>query len=122
MKLGELRAAIRKSKAAPAIKASIGGSPVMLLLLQKGAVLDALETAFPGGKAVETGLEFDEGSGLISGPPILEAIASARSLSNAECEELAAKMDDHRRVPAFVPIIDLDVPAISTPKPLILDI
>ena len=77
MKLGELRAAIRKSKAAPSIQASIGGSAVMLLLLQKGAILDALEMAFPGGKAVETGLEFDDASGLISGPPILEAIAVA---------------------------------------------
>lgn len=77
MKLGELRAAIRKSKAAPAIQASIGGSPTMLLLLQKGSILDALELAFPGGKAVETGLEFDDASGLISGPPILEAIAAA---------------------------------------------
>jgi hypothetical protein len=117
MKLGELRAAIRKSKAAPAIQASIGGSPAMLLLLQKGSILNALELAFPGGKAVETGLEFDDSSGLISGPPILEAIGAAAATPTI------VKFGDSRdfALSSAPTIIDLESPS-KSPTALVLDI
>lgn len=94
MKLGELRAAIRKSKLAPSVEVSIAGSPLMRLLLQKGSVLGELDTAFPGGKPTETGLNFDEATGLISGPPILEHIERTQLISATPVADGLAEVDD----------------------------
>lgn len=65
MKLGELRAAIRKTKGAPFMDvAAIGPSGVTLrLVLQKTPLLEELDRAYPGGKAAETGMTFDVASG-----------------------------------------------------------
>ncbi|RWE37461.1 hypothetical protein [Mesorhizobium sp.] len=65
MKLGELRAAIRKTKGAPFMDvAAIGPSGATLrLVLQKTPLLEELDRAFPGGKAAETGMTFDVASG-----------------------------------------------------------
>lgn len=66
MKLGELRAAIRSTKGNPIAHVTFyEGGPTIPFALQKASVLTELETAFPGGKAVETGLTFDEKTGVL---------------------------------------------------------
>lgn len=66
MKLGELRGAIRKTKGNPFITMSIDGKPLSLYL-QKTPLLEELDRVFPGGKAVETGLEFDPETAYLDG-------------------------------------------------------
>lgn len=70
MKLGQLRAAIRNFKGNPYVNVfpipnSDGG---MVLHLQKTPLLKELDRVYPGGKAVETGLDFEEKTGLLRSP------------------------------------------------------
>ena len=77
MKLGELRGMIRKTKGAPLIITTLGGV-TMTLSLMKTPLLEELERAFPGGKAAETNLNFDEATGVITMHNVLgEAIEKA---------------------------------------------
>lgn len=64
MKLGELRGLIRKTKGSPAVRVRLGEADLNLLI-QKTPLLEELEKAFPGGKMVETGLTFNDGTGLL---------------------------------------------------------
>ena len=68
MKLGQLRASIRAAKGVlPTIEVALyPGAPVIPFALQKASLLEELEKAFPGGKATETGLTFDEKTGMLS--------------------------------------------------------
>lgn len=62
MKLGQLKAAIRGTKGNPYIETALTeGGPKIRLFLQKSSLLEELEVAYPGGKAVETGLLFNDG-------------------------------------------------------------
>lgn len=60
MKLGELKAAIRKHVGAPKIYVQVGGVMRAELEVVKGVLLEQLDLAFPGGKACETGLRLCE--------------------------------------------------------------
>lgn len=78
MRLGELRAAVRKTKKEVFIRAALGpGIPVLSLVLQKKALYDQLEAVFPDGKGQETGLLFDESNGQIRAEagPAVETVA-----------------------------------------------
>lgn len=66
MKLGELRGIIRKTKGNPSIKITMGNATsAMTLPLQKVPLLDALGEAFNNAGTAETGIEFDERTGLL---------------------------------------------------------
>ena len=74
MKLGNLKAAIRATKGNPLIVTALfSDGPVLTLALQKTALLDELDRAYPGGKAVETDLTFDEKTGILR--PTDDAVA-----------------------------------------------
>ena len=67
MKLGNLKAAIRATKGNPIIETRLfSDGPMLSLALQKTALLEELDRAYPGGKAVETDLVFDEKTGVLS--------------------------------------------------------
>lgn len=68
MKLGELRGAIRNARGVnPFIRVALATDiPPINFVLQKGALYEALDTAFPDGKGQETGLTFDPDNGLLS--------------------------------------------------------
>lgn len=66
MKLGDLRGAIRKTKGNPFVRVTLGpGIPPMNLVLQKGALFESLDTAFPDGRGQETGLSYDPENGML---------------------------------------------------------
>ena len=67
MKLGNLKAAIRATKGNPIIETRLfTDGPTLSLALQKTALLEELDRAYPGGKAVETDLTFDEKTCVLS--------------------------------------------------------
>lgn len=70
MKLGELRAAIRKTKETPFVNIYPfpGTDKGFRFALQKTPLLAELERVYPGGKAVETGLEFNVDTGKLNCP------------------------------------------------------
>jgi len=82
MKLGELRAAIRKTKGAVSIELSPTPNTDlrMNLSLQKTTLLEELERVYGGKKSTETGMEFDADSGFIRP-------AGSKALSNAPEED-----------------------------------
>jgi hypothetical protein len=65
MKLGELRGAIRKTKGNPWFDCYPfpGTDKTFRFYLQKTPLLEELDKAYPGGKAVETQLSFDAETG-----------------------------------------------------------
>lgn len=67
MKVGELRGAIRKTKGNPYINVYPfpGTDQGFRFYLQKTPLLEELERVYPGGKTVETGLEFNVETGLL---------------------------------------------------------
>ena len=74
MKLGNLKAAIRATKGNPIIETRLfSDGPMLSLALQKTALLEELDRAYPGGKAVETDLVFDEKTGVLR--PTVDAVA-----------------------------------------------
>lgn len=56
MKLGNLKSSIRSTKGSPVLQIELSPGTVTTLALMKGPLLEALDGAFPGGKAVETGM------------------------------------------------------------------
>lgn len=56
MKLGSLKSAIRSTKGSPTLRVEVMPGVLATLALMKGPLQEALDAAFPGGKAVETGL------------------------------------------------------------------
>lgn len=67
MKLGELRAAIRKTKGNPHINIYPwpGTDKGLRIVAQKTELLKELERVYPGGKSTETGMEFVENTGML---------------------------------------------------------
>ncbi|MER9833418.1 hypothetical protein NKJ28_00375 [Mesorhizobium sp. M0145] len=67
MRLGELRGLIRKTKGSPYVNVYPfpGTDKGFRLVLQKTPLLEELERVYPGGKAVETGLEFNVETGML---------------------------------------------------------
>ncbi|UUV43233.1 hypothetical protein RCCWILLIS_61 [Rhodobacter phage RcCWillis] len=89
MKLGPLRAAIRGTKGNPLIVTRLtADGPEITLALQKTLLLTSLEDAYPGGKAVETGLTFDEGTGILQAEGGAVAAPSAPAAIPAAPEPL----------------------------------
>lgn len=82
MKLGELKALIRKTKGNPSINV-VFGARQMNFQIMKGPLLDQLDAAFPGGKAVETHLRFDEDSNILieEGKPFGDEVVNALKVS-----------------------------------------
>lgn len=105
MKLGELRGLIRKTKGNPILKTAALGGVAMTLPLQKSPLLDELERAFPGGKAVETGLTFDEATGLLS------SVASGGHVASEPAAAAIIAEDD---------LLVSDAPAVSTDDDLLV--
>jgi hypothetical protein len=73
MKLGSLKAAIRDLKVAPKVVIGLGDA-VVDIYAQKAPLLTELDRAFPGGKAVETGLQLDENGYLTAAPEPAAAV------------------------------------------------
>ena len=59
MKLGNLKSSIRSTKGSPVLQIELSPGTVTTLALMKGPLLEALDAAFPGGKAVETGMTLE---------------------------------------------------------------
>jgi len=70
LKLGELRGLIRKTKGNPHINVYPfpGTDKGFTFYLQKTPLLEELDRVYPGGKAVETDLEFNVDTGLLRCP------------------------------------------------------
>lgn len=66
MKLSEIRSAIRKVKGNPSIVVELTAGVPLTLMLQKTPLLDELGRAFNSERTAETGLTFDEDTGVIS--------------------------------------------------------
>ena len=94
MKLGNLKAAIRATKGNPVIETKLfADGPTLTLALQKTALLEELDRAYPGGKAVETDLVFNEKTGVLQ--PTADAVAHVDrdSYKDAAPEPLDEPMD-----------------------------
>lgn len=133
MKLGELKANIRKTKGSPLLRIALTPGAVGTVALLKSPLLEALDAMYPGGKAVETGLVFeivgdnamirseasDEPYGIVgaAGPllEIMEAPAKAAGGENL--------LDLGEAAPTLSPgLLDLDAPAPATKSPMLLDL
>ena len=94
MKLGNLKAAIRATKGNPIIETRLfSDGPMLSLALQKTALLEELDRAYPGGKAVETDLVFDEKTGILR--PTTDAVADVDrgSHQDAAADPLGEHLD-----------------------------
>jgi len=67
MKLSELRAAIRKTKGNPSIVVALVPGAPMTLMLQKTPLLDELGRVYGNERTADTGLTFDENTGILGG-------------------------------------------------------
>jgi hypothetical protein len=65
MKLGALKSAIRDLTTAPQALVDLPNGNQLHIHAQKGPLLTSLDNAFPGGKAIETGLSLTEGGILV---------------------------------------------------------
>lgn len=66
MKLADLRGAMRKTKGNPSIVVELVPGRPMTLVMQKTVLLEELGRIFDGSRAAETGLMFDEDTGILS--------------------------------------------------------
>ena len=83
MKLGNLKAAIRATKGNPIIETRLfSNGPMLSLALQKTALLEELDRAYPGGKAVETDLVFNEKTCILY--PTTDAVSHVDRSSHQE--------------------------------------
>lgn len=92
MKLGELKALIRKTKGNPTIAVPFGNR-AMSFQVMKGPLLEELDRAYPGGKAIETGLSFDEDSGDLSvatapGDEVVNALKVSESFFDLDDDDI----------------------------------
>lgn len=125
MKLGNLKSIIRSTKGSPVLQIELSPGTVTTLALMKGPLLEALDAAFPGGKAVETGMTLRAaGDDMVLA---LEADANAvYAVKSAAPGPLLAMMETVAPAPA-ASLLDLDdeLP-ISAPVPktttLLLDL
>lgn len=92
MKAGELRGLIRKTKGNPTIILSPppGATDRWRLSVQKTSLLEELDRIFPGGKAVETNLEFNAETGILSCPIFSEQ----ERLAQENTERAVVEEDD----------------------------
>lgn len=76
MKLGELRGLIRKTKGNPYVNVFPfpGTDKGFRFHLQKTPLLEELDRVYPGGKSVETGLEFNVDTGCLKSEGYDEAV------------------------------------------------
>lgn len=118
MKLGNLKSSIRSTKGSPVLQIELSPGTVTTLALMKGPLLEALDAAFPGGKAVETGMTLRAaGDDMVLA---LEADANAvYAVKSAAPGPLLAMMETVAPTPApAASLLDLDdeLP-ISAPAP-----
>ena len=125
MKLGNLKSSIRSTKGSPVLQIELSPGTVTTLALMKGPLLEALDAAFPGGKAVETGMTLRAaGDDMVLA---LEADANAvYAVKSAAPGPLLAMMETVAPAPA-ASLLDLDdEQPISAPVPktttLLLDL
>lgn len=127
MKLGNLKSSIRSTKGSPVLQIELSPGTVTTLALMKGPLLEALDAAFPGGKAVETGMTLRAaGDDMVLA---LEADANAvYAVKSAAPGPLLAMMETVAPTPApAASLLDLDdelpisAPA-PKPTPLLLDL
>ena len=59
MKLGELKSKIRNTKGSPMLQIELTPGALGTIALMKTPLMEALDTMYPGGKSVETGLLFE---------------------------------------------------------------
>lgn len=104
MKLGELRAAIRKTKETPFVNVYPfpGTDKGFRFALQKTPLLAELERVYPGGKAVETDLEFNVETGKLFSPKY-------QGSSGTTSEERAAAFEGSSVQPGAAPSTDDDL-------------
>lgn len=134
MKLGELKANIRKTKGSPLLSIALTPGAVGTVALLKSPLLEALDAMYPGGKAVETGLVFeivgdnamirpeasDEPYGIVTAAgPLLEIMeAPAKDVGGANLLDL----DDGAPIPS-PGLLDLDdTPPAVAASPMLLDL
>ena len=109
MKLGNLKAAIRATKGNPIIETRLfTDGPTLSLALQKTALLEELDRAYPGGKAVETDLVFDEKTGVLR--PTVDAVAH---VNRGSYKDAAPEPLDEP--------VDLDLTGLDMVDPLVIE-
>ncbi|RVC71302.1 hypothetical protein EN759_00365 [Mesorhizobium sp. M00.F.Ca.ET.038.03.1.1] len=117
MKLGELRAAIRKSKETPYVNIFpfLGTEKGITLHLQKTPLLAELERVYPGGKGVETDLEFDGATGKLFCPSYQEE-SGTTDAQRAAAFDGAVRPTTSTKA-ADDDLLDLDDKPAAPPKP-----
>lgn len=120
MKLGNLKSMIRSTKGSPVLQIELAPGTAVTVALMKGPLLVALDEAFPGGKAVETGMTLEtKGDDTLLRP---EA-GGVYGIKAAAPGPLLAIMETVALTPAAALLLDLDdVPAPSPTTTLLLDL
>lgn len=128
MKLGTLKSNIRSTKGSPVLQIELAPGTLTTLSMMKGPLLEALDSAFPGGKAVETGLTLEtQGDNALLRP---EAGGSVFAVKDAAPGPLLSMMEAAPPAPPAarsVSLLDLDddlpaPPPAPKPTTLLLDL
>jgi len=94
MKLSDLRSIIRSTKGNPAVQVTLAGKR-MTLPLQKTPLLAALGDAFDNQRTVETGMAFDEDTGLLYSEGGADEIADEADSSDQASLDVEFDLDDN---------------------------
>lgn len=88
MKLSELRVAIRAYKGNPSVVAELIAGAPMTLVLQKTVFLEELARVYGNERTAETGLVFDEATGLVA------AVQNEWDAPEPDLDDVAGSQDD----------------------------
>lgn len=116
MKLGTLKSAIRSTKGSPVLQIELAPGKVTKLSLLKGPLLETLDAAFPGGKAVETGLTLEtQGDDALLRPEAGEAVYAIKAAAPGPLLQIM-------QAPALLDLDDDLPPPPPKPTTLLLDL
>lgn len=133
MKLGELKSKIRTTKGSPLLRIELTPGALGTIALMKTPLMEALDTMYPGGKSVETGLLFEVvGDNAMIRPEAstqpygMGVAAPGPLLSIMEAPSPVAKINLLDDMPAKVPsstvnLLDLDAPTPAPKSSTLLD-
>lgn len=139
MKLGELKSKIRTTKGSPLLRIELTPGALGTIALMKTPLMEALDTMYPGGKSVETGLLFEVvgdnamirpeastqpyGMGAAAPGPLLSIMEAPKTVNVINVAKTLNLLDD---MPAKVPtstvnLLDLDAPTPAAKSSTLLD-
>ena len=128
MRLGELKSKIRNTKGSPMLQIELTPGALGTIALMKTPLMEALDTMYPGGKSVETGLLFEVvGDNAMIRPmafPAVYGVATAAPgplLSIMEAPKAVVNLLDDMPTKPSVNLLDFDAPAPVAKSSTLLD-